>query len=193
MRRYRRIIVILVAAVVLLAALAGGAWALAGDRVPTSEGQPRAEAAVQPAAAGTSRTILVKGAVVPVRHAALSMAAGGIVAELLAKEGEFAHVKMPSGEVRLFKQECLATIGQVGNIEHENISIGKAGRTRWMGKKPHVRGVAMNPVDHPMGGGEGKSSGGRHPCSPWGQLSKGLKTGNRKRAAKLIVKKRDKK
>jgi len=116
----------------------------------------------------------------------------GTMAQLLAKEGEVAHVKMPSGEVRLFSVNCKATIGQVGNIEHENISIGKAGRSRWMGRKPHVRGVAMNPVDHPMGGGEGKSSGGRHPCSPWGQLSKGLKTGNRKRAAKLIVKRRDK-
>jgi large subunit ribosomal protein L2 len=117
----------------------------------------------------------------------------GTMAQLLAKEGEYAHVKMPSGEVRLFKQECLATIGQVSNIEHENISIGKAGRSRWLGRRPRVRGVAMNPVDHPMGGGEGKSSGGRHPCSPWGQLAKGLKTGNRKRAAKLIVKRRDKK
>jgi large subunit ribosomal protein L2 len=116
----------------------------------------------------------------------------GTMAQLLAKEGNFAHVKMPSGEVRLFKVECMATIGQVGNIEHENISIGKAGRSRWMGIRPHVRGVAMNPVDHPMGGGEGKSSGGRHPCSPWGQLAKGLKTGNRKRSAKLIVKRRDK-
>jgi large subunit ribosomal protein L2 len=116
----------------------------------------------------------------------------GTMAQLLAREGDKAHVKMPSGEVRLFSLNCKATIGQVGNIEHENISIGKAGRSRWLGIKPHVRGVAMNPVDHPMGGGEGKSSGGRHPCSPWGQLAKGLKTGNRKRAAKLIVKRRDK-
>jgi len=116
----------------------------------------------------------------------------GVMGQLLAKEGKFAHVKMPSGEVRLFKLECKATIGQVGNIEHENISLGKAGRSRWLGRRPRVRGVAMNPVDHPMGGGEGKSSGGRHPCSPWGQLAKGLKTGNRKRAAKLIVKRRDK-
>lgn len=114
----------------------------------------------------------------------------GTMATLLAKEGDFAHVKMPSGEVRLFKLDCLATIGQVGNIEHENISLGKAGRSRWLGRRPKVRGVAMNPVDHPMGGGEGKSSGGRHPCSPWGQLSKGLKTGNRKRSANLIVKRR---
>jgi large subunit ribosomal protein L2 len=114
----------------------------------------------------------------------------GTMAQLLAKEGDFAHIKMPSGEVRLFRLDCRATIGQVGNIEHENISIGKAGRSRWMGWKPRVRGVAMNPVDHPMGGGEGKSSGGRHPCSPWGQLAKGLKTANKKRSAKLIVKRR---
>ncbi len=98
--------------------------------------------------------------------------------QLLAKEGDFAHVKMPSGEVRLFKVECLATIGQVGNIEHENISIGKAGRSRWMGKRPHVRGVAMNPVDHPMGGGEGKSSGGTASLQPLGSARQG--TENRK-------------
>jgi len=114
----------------------------------------------------------------------------GTMVQLLAKEGDYAHIKMPSGEVRLFKLDCLATIGQVGNIDHENISLGKAGRSRWLGRRPRVRGVAMNPVDHPMGGGEGKSSGGRHPCSPWGQLSKGLKTGNRKRSANLIVKRR---
>jgi large subunit ribosomal protein L2 len=98
---------------------------------------------------------------------------------------------MPSGEVRLFKLECKATLGQVGNIDHENISLGKAGRSRWLGRKPHVRGVAMNPVDHPMGGGEGKSSGGRHPCSPWGQLAKGLRTRKRNKSSdKLIVKRR---
>jgi large subunit ribosomal protein L2 len=102
----------------------------------------------------------------------------GAMCQLLAKEG------------RLFKLNCLATLGQVGNLDHENIVLGKAGRSRWLGVKPHVRGVAMNPVDHPMGGGEGRSSGGRHPCSPWGQLSKGLKTGNRKRSADLIVKRR---
>ena len=114
----------------------------------------------------------------------------GTMAVLMAKEGNFAHIKMPSGEIRLFRLDCKATIGQVGNIDHENISLGKAGRSRWLGIRPQSRGVAMNPVDHPMGGGEGKSSGGRHPCSPWGQLSKGLKTGNRKRAAKWIVKRR---
>jgi large subunit ribosomal protein L2 len=115
----------------------------------------------------------------------------GTMCQLLAKEGGFAHIKMPSGEVRLFKLECKATLGQVGNIDHENISLGKAGRSRWMGRKPRVRGVAMNPVDHPMGGGEGKSSGGRHPCSPWGQLAKGLRTRKRNKSSdKLIVKRR---
>ena len=115
----------------------------------------------------------------------------GTMCELLAKEGKFAHIRMPSGEVRLFKLECKATLGQVGNIDHENISLGKAGRSRWLGIRPSVRGVAMNPHDHPMGGGEGKSSGGRHPCSPWGQLSKGLRTRkHRKTSDKLIVKRR---
>ena len=115
----------------------------------------------------------------------------GTMCQLLAKEGSFAHIKMPSGEVRLFKLECKATLGQVGNVDHESISLGKAGRSRWLGRRPRVRGVAMNPVDHPMGGGEGKSSGGRHPCSPWGQLAKGLRTRKRKKASdKLIVKRR---
>lgn len=115
----------------------------------------------------------------------------GTMCQLLAKEGGFAHIKMPSGEVRLFKLECKATLGQVGNIDHENISLGKAGRSRWLGRKPRVRGVAMNPVDHPMGGGEGKSSGGRHPCSPWGQLAKGLRTRKHNKSSdKLIVKRR---
>jgi len=116
--------------------------------------------------------------------------AGCVVA---AKEGDFAHLRLPSGEVRLVRQTCFATIGQVGNLEHENISLGKAGRTRWQGRRPHVRGVAMNPVDHPMGGGEGRSSGGRHPCSPSGIPSKGFKTRPRKHSDKYIVTKRRKK
>jgi large subunit ribosomal protein L2 len=108
-----------------------------------------------------------------------------------AKEGKMAHLRLPSGEVRLVPQVCYATVGQVGNLEHENISLGKAGATRWRGRRPKVRGVAMNPVDHPMGGGEGRSSGGRHPCSPWGQPSKGLKTRRkRKTSTKMIVKRR---
>jgi len=110
---------------------------------------------------------------------------------LAAKEGGMVHLRLPSGEVRLVRESCFATVGQVGNLDHENISLGKAGASRWRGRKPHVRGVAMNPVDHPMGGGEGKSSGGRHPCSPWGQKSKGLKTRKRRKTStKLIVKSR---
>jgi len=111
--------------------------------------------------------------------------------QLMAREGNFAQLKMPSGEVRLININCLATYGMVGNSEHENISLGKAGRTRWLGKRSYVRGVAMNPVDHPMGGGEGKTSGGGHPVSPWGQKAKGLKTRKRKNLSnKYIIKRR---
>jgi len=111
--------------------------------------------------------------------------------QLMAKEGNFAQLKMPSGEIRLINITCLATFGIVGNSEHENISLGKAGRTRWLGKRSYVRGVAMNPVDHPMGGGEGKTSGGGHPVSPWGQKAKGLKTRRRKNLSnKYIIKRR---
>jgi len=114
----------------------------------------------------------------------------GAYAQILAKEDPYAHVKLPSGEVRLIHLDCMATIGQVGNIEHDTVSIGKAGRSRWMGRMPRVRGVAMNPVDHPMGGGEGKSSGGRHPCSPKGLKAKGLKTRKSKPSDKYIIKHR---
>ena len=107
--------------------------------------------------------------------------------QLVAREGEYASVKMPSGEIRKINVECVATIGQVGNLDHENVSIGKAGRSRWLGKRPHVRGVAMNPVDHPLGGGEGKTSGGRHPVTPWGQPTKGYKTRRRKDTDRFIV------
>jgi large subunit ribosomal protein L2 len=110
----------------------------------------------------------------------------------MAKEGDWAQVRLPSGEVREVHMECYATIGQVGNLEHENVSIGKAGRNRWLGWKPHNRGVAMNPVDHPMGGGEGKTSGGRHPVTPWGKPTKGHKTRKNKRTNKFIVKRRTK-
>ena len=116
----------------------------------------------------------------------------GAGVQLIAKEGEYATVKMPSGELRKINMECLATIGQVGNLDHENVSFGKAGRSRWLGKRPHVRGVAMNPVDHPLGGGEGKTSGGRHPVSPWGMPTKGYKTRNRKATDKFIVQRRSK-
>ncbi len=114
----------------------------------------------------------------------------GTYAQILAKEAAYAHVKLPSGEVRLIGIDCMATIGQLGNIEHNTISIGKAGRSRWLGRMPRVRGVVMNPVDHPMGGGEGKSSGGRHPTSPWGQKAKGLQTRKTKPSDKFIIKRR---
>ena len=114
----------------------------------------------------------------------------GNYAQLVAKEGEYGQVRLPSGEVRFIHLTCTATIGQVGNIDHENITIGKAGKPRWLGIRPTVRGMAMNPVDHPLGGGEGRTKGGRHPCSPWGQLSKGKKTRKNKRTDKFIVKKR---
>lgn len=115
----------------------------------------------------------------------------GTALQVMAKENDHAQLKMPSGEVRLVRLECMATYGTVGNAEQENISLGKAGRSRWLGKRPHVRGVAMNPVDHPMGGGEGKTSGGGHPVSPWGQKAKGLKTRKRKKQSnKFIIKRR---
>ena len=111
----------------------------------------------------------------------------GSGAQLVAKEGEYAQVKLPSGEVRKIHIECMATIGQVGNLDHSNVSLGKAGRKRWLGIRPTVRGVAMNPVDHPHGGGEGKTSGGRHPVTPWGQPTRGFKTRNNKRTNKMII------
>ncbi len=117
--------------------------------------------------------------------------AGGS-AQLVAKEADYALVKLPSGETRKVSQDCMATIGQVGNIDHENVTIGKAGRSRWLGKRPHNRGVSMNPVDHPHGGGEGKTSGGRHPVTPWGQPTRGYKTRNNKRTDKFIVSRRSK-
>jgi large subunit ribosomal protein L2 len=114
----------------------------------------------------------------------------GNYAQVVAKEGDYGHLRVPSGEVKLISLVCTATIGQVGNTDHENVDWGKAGRSRWKGVRPTVRGSAMNPVDHPLGGGEGRTKGGRHPCSPWGQLAKGLKTRKNKRTDKFIVKKR---
>lgn len=128
----------------------------------------------------------------PGKGGQLGRSAGSAI-QLMAKEGNYAQLKMPSGEVRLVRLECLATYGSVGNAEQENLSLGKAGRSRWLGKRPHVRGVVMNPVDHPMGGGEGKTSGGGHPVSPWGQKAKGLKTRKRKNQSnKFIIKRRNK-
>lgn len=114
----------------------------------------------------------------------------GAMSQILAKEGKFCHIKMPSGEVRLIRKECKATVGQVGNIEHENIVIGKAGRSRWLGRRPKVRGVVMNPHDHPHGGGEGKSPAGRHPVTPWGQKTIGKKTRKPKKSDEYIIKSR---
>src|SRR5437868_5835657 len=116
----------------------------------------------------------------------------GAQAQLVAKEGDYALLKLPSGETRRVLVDCMASIGQVGNVDHENVAVGKAGRTRWMGKRPHNRGVAMNPVDHPHGGGEGKTSGGRHPVTPWGQPTRGYKTRNSKRTEKFIISRRQK-
>jgi large subunit ribosomal protein L2 len=127
----------------------------------------------------------------PGKGGQIARSAGSSV-QLVAKEAGYASVKMPSSEIRKINLECFATIGQVGNIDHENVSIGKAGRSRWMGQRPHVRGVAMNPVDHPLGGGEGKTSGGRHPVSPWGMPTKGYKTRNSKTTDKFIVQRRQK-
>lgn len=117
----------------------------------------------------------------------------GTAAQLMAKEGKYAHVRMPSGEMRLILQECRATIGQVGNVDHENISVGKAGRSRWKGVRPTVRGVVMNPVDHPHGGGEGRSPVGRNPVTPWGKPALGARTRKKKPSDRLIVKRRGKK
>jgi len=114
----------------------------------------------------------------------------GSYAQVMAKEGSLITLRLPSNEVRMVHRSCYATIGEVGNPDHENIVAGKAGKSRWLGKRPHVRGVAMNPVDHPMGGGEGKSSGGRHPCSPWGQPAKGKKTRSRQPSDRFIVRRR---
>jgi large subunit ribosomal protein L2 len=117
----------------------------------------------------------------------------GAQAQLVSREGDYALLKLPSAEIRRVHSDCMATVGQVGNVDHENVSLGKAGRKRWLGKRPHNRGVTMNPVDHPHGGGEGKTSGGRHPVTPWGQPTRGFKTRNNKRTDKWIVTRKSKK
>jgi len=116
----------------------------------------------------------------------------GSSAQIMAKEDKYAHIKLPSGEIRLIDINCYATIGQISNIEHEGISLGKAGRSRWLGRRPRVRGVVMNPIDHPHGGGEGKSSGGRHPSTPWGKPTKGYKTRKKKKSSNKFILKRGK-
>jgi large subunit ribosomal protein L2 len=123
-------------------------------------------------------------------HGGQMVRAAGSGAQLMAKEGKYVTLRLPSGEMRMVLAACWATVGQVGNVDHSNVSIGKAGRVRWAGRRPHVRGTAMNPVDHPHGGGEGKTNGGRHPVSPWGQPTKGYKTRRNKRTTRFIVKRR---
>lgn len=162
-----------------------------GDRVvsgPSSEIRTGNTLALKEIPLGTT----IHNIELNIGHGGQLARSAGNYAQLMAKEGKYAQVKLPSGEVRMVLQDCKATIGQVGNLDHENISIGKAGRNRWLGKRPHVRGVAMNPVDHPHGGGEGKSSGGRHPVTPWGVPTKGYKTRVKKSSDKLIIKKRKK-
>ena len=127
----------------------------------------------------------------PGKGGQIARSAGSFV-QVVAKEGAYASMRMPSGEIRRINIECFATVGQVGNLDHENVSIGKAGRNRWKGKRPHVRGSAMNPVDHPLGGGEGKTAGGRHPVSPWGMPTKGYRTRNRKMTDRFIIQRRAK-
>ena len=160
-----------------------------GDRVASGEGveiRPGCAARLRDIPLGTS----VHNVELKVGHGGQIVRSAGTYAQLMAKEGKYAQVKLPSGEVRMIFLDCKATIGQVGNLEQEKVSLGKAGRKRWRGWRPHVRGVAMNPVDHPHGGGEGKSSGGRHPVTPWGVPTKGFKTRVKKASDKLIVKRR---
>ena len=128
----------------------------------------------------------------PGKGAQMARSAGS-QAQLVSREAGMALLKLPSGEIRRVVVECMATVGQVGNTDHENVSLGKAGRTRWLGKRPHNRGVSMNPVDHPHGGGEGRTSGGRHPVTPWGQPTRGFKTRNNKQTDKYIVTRKSKK
>jgi large subunit ribosomal protein L2 len=162
-----------------------------GDRVMSGPG-----AEIRPGNAVSLRAIplgtYVHNIELKMGHGGQLARSAGSYGQLMAKEGKYAQIKLPSGEVRMVLQDCKATIGQVGNLEQENVSLGKAGRNRWLGKRPHVRGVAMNPVDHPHGGGEGKSSGGRHPVTPWGVPTKGYKTRIRKPTDRLIVKRRSK-
>jgi large subunit ribosomal protein L2 len=164
----------------------------AGDSVVSSR-----NADIQPGNAMPLRYIptgtLVHAIELKIGKGAQLVRSAGTAAQLMAKDGDYAQLRLPSGEVRMVHLNCRATIGQVSNAQHARIITGKAGRKRWLGRKPHNRGVTMNPVDHPMGGGEGRTSGGRHPCSPWGQLSKGLKTRTNKATDKFIVRRRGKK
>jgi large subunit ribosomal protein L2 len=163
-----------------------------GDRVQSGEGSEVRTGNALPLERIPLGTVLHAIELRPGKGAQLVRAAG-LGAQLMAREGSYATLRMPSGEHRRVHVKCMATVGQVGNSDHENQTVGKAGRSRWKGKRSNVRGVAMNPVDHPMGGGEGKSSGGRHPCTPWGVPTKGHKTRKNPRTDKYIVKRRGKK
>lgn len=163
-----------------------------GDRVATSESAEIRPGCVLPLRCIPMGTTIHNIELKPGKGGQLVRSAGG-GAQLMAREGKYAQLKLPSGETRRVLASCLATIGQVGNLDHENIYVGKAGRTRWVGRRSNVRGVAMNPVDHPHGGGEGRSSGGRHPVTPWGVPTKGHKTRRNRRTQKFILKSRGKK
>jgi large subunit ribosomal protein L2 len=164
-----------------------------GDRVVSGEEAEVAPGNAAPLARIPLGTVVHCIEMKPGKGAQLVRSAG-TGAQLMAREGDYATLRLPSGEMRMIHVRCMATIGQVGDPEHENQTIGKAGRSRWLGQRSNVRGVAMNPVDHPMGGGEGRSSGGRHPCTPWGKPTKGHKTRNKKsRSSQFIVKRRGKK
>ncbi|NQT90979.1 MAG: 50S ribosomal protein L2 [Candidatus Omnitrophica bacterium] len=166
--------------------LTAGDMVISGENVEIKKGNST-PLRVIPSGTQIHNIELVKG-----KGAQLVRSAGSS-ALIMAKEGGLAHVKMPSGEIRLIDLACYASIGQVSNTKHEKISLGKAGRSRWLGRRPKVRGVAKNPVDHPMGGGEGKASGGRHPCTPWGKPTKGYKTRKKKKSSsKFILKRRNK-
>jgi len=163
-----------------------------GDTVQAGAGAEVRPGNSMPLSAIPLGTILHAIEMKPKKGAQLVRSAGA-GAQLMAREGRYATLRLPSHEMRMIHVDCTATIGQVGNIEHENQRIGKAGRSRWKGKRSNVRGVAMNPVDHPMGGGEGRSSGGRHPCTPWGKPTKGQKTRKNTSSNQYIVKRRGKK
>lgn len=162
-----------------------------GDQLMSGEGAEIRIGNALPLHAIPLGTLVHNIELVPLKGGQLARGAGAF-AQLVAKDAGFAQLKLPSGEVRIVREACKATIGQVGNVDHENVSIGKAGKSRWLGRRPHVRGVVMNPVDHPMGGGEGRSSGGRHPCSPWGKPAKGGRTRKKKKSDDYIVSRRKK-
>ena len=163
-----------------------------GDRVQTSGQADIQPGNTLPLEAIPLGTIVHNIELKPGKGGQMVRAAGG-GAQLMAREGKYATLKLPSSEMRRVLARCLATVGQVGNLDHENVTIGKAGRSRWLGKRPNVRGAAMNPVDHPHGGGEGRTAGGRHPVTPWGVPTKGHKTRKKRASSKFIVKRRGKK